>query len=285
MAVSHRYPAAVQAAARATSRQFIPRAPFASINAAQWAIESDYGLDISGKNNFFGIKATPAQISAGKATRRLTHETIDGVYGPHDLYFADFDSPEECFRAHEALLLDHKMGWAYRDCWAAKTPEEYAMALQEHYATGIPGHPYGQTLIDTMKRDGLYDLDNASTEKPSQHTVPNIGVATTGAGAVVVATASAAPHVASAGLPVWLIAAIVAVMAGGLALLVAYVRAELAAKPAPQSPAVTPVAPTPVVAAPAAPTPQAAPPVVPEPVLAPLPVTGVPAPVAPPTSV
>lgn len=190
MAISSRYPASVIAGARAASRlKAGATAPFASINAVQWALESAYGKALSGKNNFFGIKATPAQIAAGKATKRLTHETINGVYQAKDLYFADYDSPAECFAAHTALLTDPKMGWAYSECWSAKDADSYAMALQKHYATGVPGHPYGETLIQWMRRDGLYELDNAADPKLPTKAASVSSAATAAAGAAAAASA------------------------------------------------------------------------------------------------
>jgi flagellum-specific peptidoglycan hydrolase FlgJ len=153
------FPDEVVAAARAAEKAFYPRGPFVSIILAQWALESEYGKFASGKNNFFGIKASAAQIAAGQATLRWTHETIGGVYKPMPQYFADYADPAAGFLAHSALLCDPKMEWAYGDCWAAATPDAYAMALQEHYATGEPDHPYGATLIGIMKGADLYRFD------------------------------------------------------------------------------------------------------------------------------
>ena len=203
MPVNPRYKAIARGARAASRLSGNPIAPFASINAVQWAVESAYGKAQSGKNNFFGIKATPAQIAAGKATKRLTHETIDGVYGPKDLYFADYASVDECFAAHTALLTDPKMGWAYKDCWAAKTAEQYAMALQEHYATGEPDHPYGVTLIAWMKRDGLFELDDAAEPAFKGSNAAPAATVVVAAG-----TAAVATHAATGSMTIVILAAL-----------------------------------------------------------------------------
>ena len=223
MSISNRYPARIISAARAASRlSGNDKAPFASINLVQWAVESAYGKSASGKNNFFGIKATPAQITAGKATKRLTHETVNGVYGPYDLYFADFDSEAECFAAHTALLTNPTMGWAYKDCWVAKDADSYAMALQEHYATGMPDHPYGETLIQWMRRDGLYEADGAAEPVPPKAKAPTVGGAIVVAGGAATAAHATVAHAAAGaghllplivGVGIFLIVAIGAIIA------------------------------------------------------------------------
>lgn len=149
-------PADVIAAAQASHAKFYPLGPFASVSLAQWAIESNWGKSLSGKNNCFGIKATHDQIAANQATRRWTHETFNGVYHPIEQWFADYESLEACFMAHAKLLSTSAYYWKAR---AAVTPGEYAMALQGIYATGIPGHPYGEVLIDVMKQNNLYQFD------------------------------------------------------------------------------------------------------------------------------
>ncbi len=144
------------APAQASHAKFYPRGPFVSITLAQWIDESAWGAVTSGKNNYFGIKATEAQILAGKATQRWTHETLRGVYQKVTDYFADYDSVEDCFDAHAALLCTP---W-YARCVAAKTPADYAHALWEcDYATGIPGHPYDSVLIGIMNTYDLYQFD------------------------------------------------------------------------------------------------------------------------------
>lgn len=146
-------------AAIASHAKFYPMGPFVSVNLGQWALESDYGKYVSGKNNFFGIKANRPQILNGQSTLRWTHETINGVYEMVRQYFADYPSLSACFDAHATLLTDPRMEWAYGDCWRAQTPDDYARALGEHYATGMPGHPYSETLIAVMKANNYYQFD------------------------------------------------------------------------------------------------------------------------------
>ena len=145
----------IQAAQNSHAR-FYPLGPFASISLAQYGVESAWGKYLSGKNNPFGIKATQAQIAKGEATERWTHETINGVYQPMQQFFANYDSIVDSFMAHAELLSTSQYYWKAR---LAITPDEYAMALQGVYATGIPQHPYGVVLISIMKENNLYQYD------------------------------------------------------------------------------------------------------------------------------
>lgn len=144
------------AAAQGSHKAFYPKGPFASVSLAQWALESDYGKFLSGKNNSFGIKATKAQIAAKKATLRWTHETLHGQYVKVAQWFADYDTELDCFMAHAHLLATS--GY-YTTAQHAANPKDYAMALQGIYATGIPGHPYGPALILIMDQNNLYQYD------------------------------------------------------------------------------------------------------------------------------
>ena len=145
----------VIAAAQAAHKAFYPKGPFASVTIAQYGLESAWGRAQSGKNNFFGIKATPAQIAAGKATPRWTREeNADGTPYSIVAYFADYDSLADGFTAHAALLVKP---W-YQACIDAQTPEEYCRALQiDHYATA--GN-YANALIAIIEGYDLkqYDL-------------------------------------------------------------------------------------------------------------------------------
>ena len=153
------FPPEIIAAAQAAEKAFYPRGPFVSIILAQWALESGFGEHASGYNNYFGVKATAGEIAAGRATMRLTHETIGGVYRPMYQYFANYATPTDGFMAHSALLCEPSMAWAYGDCWRAETPQAYARALKEHYATGEPGKPYDTALIEIMDENDLYHFD------------------------------------------------------------------------------------------------------------------------------
>jgi len=153
---SDKFPLDVISAAQASHARFFPRGPFVSITLAQWAVESCYGTRPSGKLNYFGVKATPAQISTGHATERWTKEYVHGHYVSELLYFADYDTLEEGFDAH-ATLLTHP--W-YADCIQAQTPQDYARALQaDHYATA-PN--YAETLISIIKQFDLTQYDKGA---------------------------------------------------------------------------------------------------------------------------
>ncbi|MBV8472975.1 MAG: glucosaminidase domain-containing protein [Hyphomicrobiales bacterium] len=147
------FPAEVIAAAQAAEKKWYPRGPFASVSLAQWALESAYGRAMpADSDNPFGIKAVEGQPSVVA----MTHETLHGHYVELPQRFAKYGSLEEAFDAHAKLLATAP---CYHAAQAAQTPDEYAMALQGIYATGIPGHPYGQALIALMKTWDLYQFD------------------------------------------------------------------------------------------------------------------------------
>jgi flagellum-specific peptidoglycan hydrolase FlgJ len=140
-------------ASQAAHKAFYPRGPFASVTLAQFGDESAWGKDASGTNNYFGVKATPAQIAAGKATRNMTWEFLGGRYVKLPQYFANYDSLADGFTAHAALLCEP---W-YADCIAATTVEEYCQALsRDHYATE-PGYP--GILINIINSFNLKQYD------------------------------------------------------------------------------------------------------------------------------
>lgn len=144
-------------AAQVSHKRFYPRGPFVSVTLAQWILESDWGRYVSGKNNYFGIKANAEQIAEGKFTVRLTHETTPrGQYIKIPQRFADYDTLEEGFDAHAALLTTPH----YRDCMMASTPEDYCRALwKDGYATGEPNEPYDLVLIRIMQGSNLKQYD------------------------------------------------------------------------------------------------------------------------------
>lgn len=133
--------------------KFYPYGPFISISLAQWAVESAYGVVMSGHNNCFGIKATPQQMAWAHATKRTTKEYINGHYTTMDLYFADYHSLEECFDAHAGLLVSPH----YLHCMRARTPQDYAMAL--HYCGYATAPNYAEVLIGIMDHNNLYQFD------------------------------------------------------------------------------------------------------------------------------
>ena len=63
-------------------------AKFPEVVAAQWALESAHGTQVSGKNNFFGIK--------GPGTVKQTWEDYGNGPVTINASFKDYDSPQDC---------------------------------------------------------------------------------------------------------------------------------------------------------------------------------------------
>jgi flagellum-specific peptidoglycan hydrolase FlgJ len=141
-------------AAQSVHKALYPRGPFASVTIAQFGDESAWGADASGINNFFGIKATPAQIRSGQARLRMTSEYLNGRYVRLPQYFANYDSVADGFMAHGQLLCQP---W-YAACMAATTVVEYCQALlKDRYATE-PDYPtILMNIIDSFNLK-QYDL-------------------------------------------------------------------------------------------------------------------------------
>jgi hypothetical protein len=140
----------VVAAAQAADRKYTI---FASVSLAQWAVESDYGRAMPpDSNNPFGIKAVGDQPYVAS----WTHETIGARYIKVVQRFARFASIAEAFEAHAKLLATSGYYVAARH---ALNPRQFANDLTGIYATGIPGHPYGEALIAIMDANDLYQFD------------------------------------------------------------------------------------------------------------------------------
>lgn len=75
-------------------------AKFPEVVAAQWALESSWGVHTSGKNNFFGIKGTPG-------TTKQTSEFINGKWITISDTFKNYETPVEC--------IDHLITLWYKD--------------------------------------------------------------------------------------------------------------------------------------------------------------------------
>jgi flagellum-specific peptidoglycan hydrolase FlgJ len=134
-------------------KKYWPKGPFVSVTLVQIAVEANYGESPSGDFNLFGVKATKAQIKAGKAKLRMTKEFEFGRFISKTLYFANYGSYREAIDAHSELLIQ---SW-YKECIEAQTPEEYIVALQkEHYATA-PN--YSEVLLKTLKENNLKQFD------------------------------------------------------------------------------------------------------------------------------
>lgn len=145
----------VIAAAQASYKKFQAKRPApVSVSLGQYAVESGWGKHLSGTFNYFGIKANPAQIAAGKYTERTTKEQRpDGSEYEIVAKFANFDSMQDAFDAHATLLTSPN----YIDCQNAKTIEDYCYALKkDHYATALT---YPQSLFKTITDNRLTDYD------------------------------------------------------------------------------------------------------------------------------
>ena len=148
-----RFTPTIITAAQTSHAKYWPYGPFVSITLAQWAIESAYGTRPSGHNNFFGIKATPAQIDAGAYAEVYTKEYLHGMYRTLLLRFAAYPDLTSGFDAHAALLISHH----YLPCMRAPTPEAYAQALHDcGYATA-PN--YAPALMSVITHNSLTEFD------------------------------------------------------------------------------------------------------------------------------
>ena len=122
-------------------------AKYPQLVSAQWALESGWGSALSGKNNFFGIKATSSESS----TNHRTREVVNGK----DIYinanFKNFETPQD---AVDHLVSQwYKNYKSYKGVNNAGSPNEAAAMLKsEGYATD-PSYP--QKLIELMQSKGV----------------------------------------------------------------------------------------------------------------------------------
>jgi hypothetical protein len=116
-------------------------AKYPELVAAQWALESNWGKDTSGKNNFFGIKGT--------GTKCVTKEFINGKEITITDEFQDFASPLECVK----YLVDrwYKNFKSYRGVNNAPDRDSAARDLvRQGYATDPK---YAEKLIRLMNEN------------------------------------------------------------------------------------------------------------------------------------
>lgn len=106
-------------------------AKFPELVAAQWALESNYGKHVSGRNNFFGLK--------GEGTDKKTQEFINGQWITITDSFIDFPDLLSCVM----YLVDHwyKDYKTYKGCNNATTREEAAKWLYKENMQRIPITP------------------------------------------------------------------------------------------------------------------------------------------------
>ena len=107
---------------------------FPEVVAAQFGVESDHGLQVTGKNNYFGIKATQAEIDAGQSTLAPTFEEVDGKKVRVMAHFKNFDTVKQSIEHYKKFWNDdfqYRKGTANVD-----TAEEAIIRLKENgYAT------------------------------------------------------------------------------------------------------------------------------------------------------
>jgi hypothetical protein len=128
---------------------------FPEVTATQWAIESGWGKSPSGKNNYFGQKASANE----PGTWLWTTENINGKNVRVKAKFRDYETPEEGVRA-KVKRWDYKYG-------NAKTPEEAARNMSLPTGAKIPGTnmtshgvyatspTYSTDIINIIKRQGI----------------------------------------------------------------------------------------------------------------------------------
>lgn len=114
---------------------------------AQLCYESGNGQHESGKYNYYGIKASPAEKAAGKATLCNTHEREGGVLVPKQDYFLNYDNVDQSM---DAYLNKLERRWSGTK--TATTPVAFAQALLVpgyHYYTANPVD-YAKGLANNM---------------------------------------------------------------------------------------------------------------------------------------
>ena len=114
--------------------------------AAQWALESGWGKSPSGKNNYFGIKATSGESSTNKAT----WEVINGQEVNTTANFKNYDSPQGS--VDDLINKWHKNFKGYTGVNSAGSASDAAgMLVTENYATDPA---YADKLRKIMRDQG-----------------------------------------------------------------------------------------------------------------------------------
>tara|TARA_B100001248_G_scaffold60195_1_gene41299 strand:- start:9023 stop:12109 length:3087 start_codon:yes stop_codon:yes gene_type:complete len=119
---------------------------FPEVLAAQFGAESDHGLLVTGKNNYFGIKATQAEIDAGQSTLAPTFEEIDGKKVRVMAHFKNFDSIRESIEHYKKFWNDDFQD--RKGLVNVNTAEEAIIRLKENgYATDSD---YDKLITDVL---------------------------------------------------------------------------------------------------------------------------------------
>tara|TARA_R110002050_G_scaffold109086_3_gene220128 strand:- start:689 stop:1705 length:1017 start_codon:yes stop_codon:yes gene_type:complete len=122
-------------------------AQFPALVAAQWQLESGAGKAISGKNNFFGIKATGSEAGTQKNT---WEENSAGQAYNTSARFKDFESPQAS--VNELVGRWHQDYKGYKGVNNAPSRADAARMLSsEGYATDSK---YADKLIRIMSEQG-----------------------------------------------------------------------------------------------------------------------------------
>lgn len=127
-------------------------AKYPELLAAQWALESGWGMKVSGKNNYWGIK--------GKGTLKDTWEFIDGKEVKVKAEFKDFASLEEAV----AYLVDR---WYkdYQDYKGVNNAPSRNAAAKELVKQGYATDPaYADKLIQLMDENAPLTAVSADKE-------------------------------------------------------------------------------------------------------------------------
>ena len=122
----------------------------ASVSLAQYGLESAWGTKVTGKYNFFGIKA----VKGDTYTTCPSHEIIHGKSVAVLANFKNFKDYNDAFDYHGRLLATHER---YTRAMAhSNDPEEFAKALTFLYATDPQ---YGDKLVKIMRESNLERYD------------------------------------------------------------------------------------------------------------------------------
>jgi len=137
---------AIRAARASSAKWHIP----ASVQLAQWALESGWGKHTSGDFNFFGVKALPGQ----PCKVVMTKEFLKGQWVNQQCAFRSYASMDEAFDDHGRLLATAK---AYAKARAA-LPDVFGFVkgLQGTYATD-PN--YAALLTSVIRGSNLTQYD------------------------------------------------------------------------------------------------------------------------------
>jgi flagellar rod assembly protein/muramidase FlgJ len=99
----------------------------------QWGFESGWGSKVSGKYNYFGIKADPSWQGDKKDV--MTHEYVSGQKVRIPQPFRSYGSPEEAVNDYVKFLKNNKR-YTKAGVFKSKTSSEFFSALQNAgYAT------------------------------------------------------------------------------------------------------------------------------------------------------